>query len=90
MLVVCGCPTSRFWATSQLAFPVEHALQFLVYVMADRLNGRVVVEFADGTALIGHARDNSLVGPKLHYSMEPVKLLNITSQEGRVHVEHSL
>lgn len=59
--------------------------------VADRLNGRVVVEFADGTALIGHARDNSLVGPKLHYSMEPVKLLNITSQEGRVvHVEHSL
>ena len=57
--------------------------------VADRLNGRVIVEFADGTALLGHARDNSLVGPKLHYSMEPVKLLNITSQEGRVHIQHS-
>ena len=57
--------------------------------VADRLNGRVVLEFADGTAVIGHARDNSLVGPMLHYSMEPVKLLNITSQEGRAHIEHS-
>ena len=58
---------------------------------ADKMNGRVVMEFVDGTALIGHARDNSLVGPKLHYSTDPVKLLNITSQEGRkrlnIHLE---
>ena len=50
--------------------------------VADRLDGRVVVEFADGTALIGHARDNTFVGPKLYYSTEPVRLLNITSEEG--------
>ena len=54
--------------------------------MADRLNGRVVVEFADGTSLVGHARDNALVGPVMHYSTEHfkgVKLVNITSQQGK-------
>jgi hypothetical protein len=48
----------------------------------DKLNGRVLIEFKDGTALLGHAKDNRLVGNTFAYKLEPTKLVNISTING--------